>query len=447
MSRILKIYPQFSIDESRKIVDTRKRLLINVCHSMRWLVLFFAFSLVCFICANCTQSEKKVKETTDDYIREIDIITNLSNTQKVNLSDIASSIEYCVLELDKKCLVTFDMSFYASDDYIIVVNEAAHEGMTAVCYVFERRTGKFVRHISRRGHGPGEYLNVVGSFWDSEKGQVCMLGANNTYLFYNLDGTLSHQTKRFDNMFGFVAFGDFYAMHLINNWGNNTIRIAFFDKTGALVDSIPNNRFWETTQTWSAWSRDGWLYTFDNNLYLKDIYSDTLYQIKDFELHPRYLFNTGGLAVPYEIQEGGRYFSPAKIKPSIENRYEKYMNIMKILESNRYLYFTVDYRKELYPAIYDKKEDMLQIMSSVSYPLPPPSDKRIPLSGFENDLDGGLPFWPHQMISDKEMICIYSPEELLELDITKITDPKLKNVLNSVDEESNPVIAIVTLKD
>jgi len=132
MSRIFKINPQFSIDESRKIVDTRNRFLMNDCHSMRWLVLSFALLLVCFICANCMRSAQKVAENTDDSIREIDIITNLSNTQKANLSDIASGIEYCVLELDKKCLVTFDMSFYASDDYIITINAAATDFVTPV---------------------------------------------------------------------------------------------------------------------------------------------------------------------------------------------------------------------------------------------------------------------------------------------------------------------------
>jgi len=352
-----------------------------------------------------------------------------------------------VLELDKKCLFTPDMSFYGSNEYIVTINEAAHIGISPVCYVFERRTGKFVRQISSMGRGPDEYLNVISSFWDGEKEQICVLGGNGMFIFYNLDGTLSHQTKRFENTFGFVAFGDFYASHLTNILGNNTIIIAFYDKTGTLIDSIPNNRFWKRTQTRSAWSRDGWLYTFDNNLYFKELYCDTLYQIKDFELHPRYLFNTGGLAVPYEIQEGGRYFSLEISRPVVVNRYERYVNIMKILESNRYLYFTVDYRKQLYPAIYDKIEEKFQIMLPVSYPLPPPTDKRIPLCGFENDLDGGLPFWPHQMISEKEMMSVYAAEELLELDVSKITDEKLKNVLNSINEESNPVVVIVTLKD
>ena len=82
MSRTLKIDPQFSIDESRKIVDTRNRFLMNDCYSMRWFVLSFAFLLVCFICANCSHSDTKVTENTDDYICEIDVLANLSNTQK-----------------------------------------------------------------------------------------------------------------------------------------------------------------------------------------------------------------------------------------------------------------------------------------------------------------------------------------------------------------------------
>ena len=403
------------------------------------------FVLLYLFFTNCSQPVRTAKEE-DDGICEINIISNISNSRKVNLSDIASNIEYCMLEFDKKCLVTPDMSFYGSNEYIVTINEAAHLGVTPVCYVFERRTGKFVRQISRMGGGPGEYLNIISSFWDEEKEQICVLGSNGMYIFYNLDGTLSHQTKIFEHFaMRFVAYQDIYAAYLTNRFGDNKIRIAFFDKTGALVDSIPNNRYWKKTQTWSAWSADCWLYNFNNELYFKELYCDTLYHIKDFELYPRYLFNTGGRAVPYEIQELGRYFSSET--SGIINRYEKYVNIMKILESSKHLYFTIDYRQQLYPAIYDKTADNLQIMLPVSYPMPLPNDKRIPLCGFENDLDGGLPFWPQQMISDKEMLCVFAPEELLELDVSKITDAKLKNVLNSLEHDSNPVVAIVTIKD
>ena len=173
---------------------------------------------------------------------------------------------------------------------------------------------------------------------------------------------------------------------------------------------------------------DNWMYVFNKNLYYKDLFCDTLYQIKDLMLHPRYVFNTGGLAVPYELQEGGRFDQFG----DDSDKYEKYVNFSKMLEDNRYLYIEFDHKKNYYKFIYDKKED---------------NQMTIPLSGFENDLDGGLPFWPQQMISGNEMLCSFTAEQLLQLDKSKITNEKLKNLLNNLKEDDNPVVAIVTLKE
>ena len=404
---------------------------------------FLLFSISCFLCESCTQT---VKTITNNHLREIEIKTNLSYIQKVNLSTVASNIEYCVLENDKKCLVTPEMSIYCSKDYIVTIG--LQRPSQGVCYVFERKTGKFVRQISSQGRGPGEYLETISSFWDGDKEQICMWNGNK-YLFYNLNGTLSHQINRFSQrtMGGFVAHKDYYAGYVKNLYGNATIRLAFYDKSGILIDSIPNYRCWERTKsTPLSGSLDHWLYVFNDNLYFKELYCDTLYQIKDFMLHPCYIFNTGGLTVPYEMQTGGgRYDVLAQIRGGEYDRYEKYVNIIKILEDNKHLYFEIEYRKQIYPAIYDKIEDKLQIMPPVS--IPQNMKDVAQLFGFENDLDGGLPFWPQHIISDKEMMCVYTAEELLELDISKITDEKLKNVLNSMNEESNPVITIVTLKE
>jgi len=387
----------------------------------------------CLFFFNCSHSGEK---TEDDGIQEIKVRENLSNTQKVNLSDIASDISYVMLETDEKCLIHHHMTFNCTKDYIITSgNQKANY---SVCYVFDRKTGSFVRQISSVGQGPGEYTEIV-NFWDGKNEQVCVL-RHPYYVFFNLDGTISHQTQRFEHpIISFVAYGDLYAGYSPNPIGNNTIRIAFYDQTGAFIDSIPNNRFFERTQRMIAVSNDVWLYVFHDELYFKELFCDTLYHIKDFTLCPRYIFNTGGLVVPYEIQA-----NPMAVIRREE--YEKYISIIKILEDNHSLYFTVEYRSRLYPAIYNKMEDRLQIMPDISLLSQSSRDERRQHYGFENDLDGGLPFWPEQIVSDKEMMCVYSAEELLALDISTITDEKLKHVLNNIEEDSNPVVAIITLK-
>jgi hypothetical protein len=408
--------------------------------------IFIALNLMLFLFfADCARPVKK-NEGSD--IKEINIMEAISSNRTVKLSTVASSIEYCMLETDEKCLITPAMSVYCAKDHIVTIGNIVNN--RSACYVFDRKTGKFVRQISGMGQGPGEYTEVIDLFWDEKKEQICVW-THLHYLFYNLDGSLSHQTNRFNRMMDhFVAFEDFYVGYIPNNLGNETVRVAFYDKTGKLTDSIPNYRSWIGTPRMMSVRDKGWLYSFRDTLYFKEIFCDTLYRIKDFTIRPRYIFNTGGRAIPDVIQEGGgRYDILASLNNGgiAEDRYEKYVTVLKIFEDSYRLYFAFDYRQFRYPAVYNKAEDTFQVMSPVSIPPRKGRDWKIPLYGFENDLDGGLPFWPQQMVSENEMMCVYTAEELLALDASKITDAKLKKVLNSLKEDSNPVVAIVALKD
>jgi len=389
---------------------------------------------ILFFCASCSQS---VKKRGNDGIPTIDIISNLSKTQKVNLSVIASKIDYCILETDKKCLID-GKNIYSSGDYFISISRN-------YCYIFERKTGKFIRQISQIGQGPEDYQYIFNLLIGAN-GHVCLLG-NNQYLFFNLDGSLSHKintkSRRLERS---IAYEDYYVVCIHNSDGNSTIRIAFLDnKSGEIVDSIPNYRYYKRTTQSLAIENDYSFHIFNNELYYFDIYCDTLYQIKDFSLQPRYIFNTGGRTVPYESLDKGRIDIREFMEGRKYDRFENYIVINWMLEDVTFLYFTIEYRNLKYRAIYHKVENKIQIMQPVSVPDPRFIDTST--CGFENDLDGGLPFWPQQMISDKEMMCVYTAADLMELDRSRITDPKLKNVLNSLVEDSNPVVAIITLKD
>jgi len=388
---------------------------------------------ILLLCVNCTQPRQRVEE---NGITTIDVIGNISNTHKVNLSSIASSIEYCMLESNEQCFIAGE-HIYSSGDCFVAMDRDR-------CYVFERKTGKFVRQISQIGQGPNDYQNTA-TVLECDNGQICLMG-NNQLLFFNLDGSLSHKTKHFANFF--KSYKDLYVCYFSNGSGDLTIRIAFYDnKTGERIDTIPNYRFFkrEKGRPYSS-GNDFSLYQFNNGLYCKDIYCDTLYQIDNFSLEPRYIFNTGGRAVPYEKQIEGRTDYQAQMAGREYDRYAKYIVIQRIMEDAYFLYFTIENRNSMYPVIYNKFQEKIHIMP----PHPTPfslGDGKPPLFGFENDLDGGLPFWPQQMISDKEMMCVYSVEKLMELDSSKISDEKLKNVLHHLEENSNPIVAIVTLKD
>ena len=95
------------------IIENLKRI------RLLYLVIYLLFS-------SCYHPAKiQLAETFEDKnIREIVIMENISRKQKINLSTIASDIEYCVLETDKNCFVTPNMSIYCSKDYIVAIGNS-----------------------------------------------------------------------------------------------------------------------------------------------------------------------------------------------------------------------------------------------------------------------------------------------------------------------------------
>ena len=398
--------------------------------------------------AGCTSSVKK-EEVDENSIRIIEVKNNLSNTKVIKLSDVASNIEYCPLETGDHCLVRYPgMKVYVSKDFIVTIGNQTLN-VSPVYFVFNRKTGQFIREISKHGQGPNEYTDAIESFWDKENEQVCM-SKGMTNCFYNLDGTLSHKIDFIPGVtMGNPSFvyKDYYIRYFqgVPRVKRIRPRIAFYDKNGFMIDSIPEYRLVNNINgPYTTYPGSGKFYVFQDSLYYKDIFCDTLYNITDFTLQPRYIFNTGGLAIPYEIQAEGQYDDRRG-----DNLWDKYFIINKINESSKHLYFTIEHRQQIFPAIYEKSQNKLQIMNPVTKPAT--SQWRNMIGdlkyGFENDLNGGLPFWPQQMVSDNEMMCVYTAAELLEMDASKVTDPKLKKLLNSLKDDDNPVIAIVTLKD
>ena len=168
---------------------------------------FIVLNIMCLLlCTNCSHPVKKI-EAEYNGIRKIDIMANLSCNRIVNLSCIASNIEYSMLETDEKFLVSPTMNVYCSEDYIITIGlqSTNHD----VCYIFNRKTGSFVRQISRKGQGPGEFTETISSYWDEKKEQICTWNGK-AYLFFNLDGILSNILNRNSPFLGnnFVVFNN-----------------------------------------------------------------------------------------------------------------------------------------------------------------------------------------------------------------------------------------------
>ena len=208
------------------------------------------------------------------------------------------------------------------------------------------------------------------------------------------------------------------------------------------------------------------------NIYVKEDFNDTLYCVNEhYELVPQFVFNFG------------------KYVMSKEKRVQPFRGDMSVLDDVLMTSLLVGIPNHLFFELYVRDVSRF----SVSFPAkpqrretdPPPNaisiqtlDGSIPFgiydivnqkirlldtdtfsrkSGLINDLDGGFSFWPRYCSSDNELIGVRYAHEMKEtlteeyFATREIKDPqahqKLRELLNKLQEDDNPVIVIAKLKD
>ena len=81
------------------------------------------------------------KET--DALVTVDV-NHPDQTVEMKASDLIQDPEYIPLETNDSCLIRNGATFYATDDYIVSIARRQ-------IYLFDRRTGRFVREIGKAG--------------------------------------------------------------------------------------------------------------------------------------------------------------------------------------------------------------------------------------------------------------------------------------------------------
>lgn len=112
----------------------------------------YLFILVVFCCIGCQRNTLQGPIPTitmhpDSCLKSLDV--------SVMMKD---SIEVIKLETTDSCLIGFINKISFTDKYILVSDARVSQKI----YLFDKE-GKFIRYISNKGSGPGEY-SVIGDF-------------------------------------------------------------------------------------------------------------------------------------------------------------------------------------------------------------------------------------------------------------------------------------------
>lgn len=242
-------------------------------------IIFFAvFCLAVIVMQGCNAPDNTEQES------DLPRIQALIN-ESVNISDFAESIRVIRLSNDsivrdiEKLLIDNDGNFFMIDS----------KGTSLQKY---DRNGKFVSQISRRGKGPGEYLEIYD--FDIDNDRIIVYDSNRDDLMYfDMEGNfLSIEPTGLDYYLSFAAVNDtIYACH-----------------GGSYTDIILNGKkFYESPRRSS--SEEGLNYIHSDHqlpkngdeVYWERVYNDTLYRVTAKGVEPAFIIDFGPLKMPADI--------------------------------------------------------------------------------------------------------------------------------------------------
>lgn len=401
----------------------------------------------------CSESVNKGKGD----LQEIDVVTAFKQPQELSLLDLGKDMTYIPLETVDESLIKLNSSsiMKVTEDYIFI----ADSRRPILC--FDRKTGKFLRRIGNIGQGPQEYSDGASFLIDPIGKRIyVMLGAQR-FQCYDYEGNFLETVTCVNRIRAMVApfffAGDKMYQH-VNIADENTTALAYcYDlKSGQPIDSLlitdkdkPDGEAlfmmpvsgaeifggrsfllqYEDVYTYGRRMNSAFWVNGDE-LYMKDAFCDTIYQVKDLKQKaPAAVFRMG------EYGGYGRFESDAAMKG-------KYL-IPNILESEDYIYFTL--HKGLYDfinlmkagqpmtgksscGIYNKRTGETKIQENSVF--------------FKNPLSGMPDVAVFNVSTDGAFVLTYQADQLATAR-EEIPEDKQPEWLKNLKEDDNPVILLV----
>ena len=388
---------------------------------LKCLFIVFAIAKLAISCS-CERAEE---------LSSLPIEENMNKSSMLRLSDYASEIEYIPLQTLDNALLAGHEYLALSPEYFITFGKE--------CIVFNRE-GEFVRKISNEGKGPGEFMSAYSSYLYPVNQLIYFPStAYEKINVYSLENELLNEIIRPQPSVKVRNIsGDLFAVYRGFLHGNAEWNTMVFNSSGDSVSCIINVYRHEGTGR-IVFNEEHIYYYFNDNLHLKEAYSDTIYKFNSEGKHiPKYVLDLGILSVPASIKNNSEsmrsFFSG------------EYFGVNGIYESDQYLIFKyIHNNKRNNLMIYNKKTGKIENF---------PEDERS--GGIKNDLDGGPDFIPEhndnnlflQKINAFEFIAHVASEEFRNSN-PKYPEKKkeLEELAASLDENDNPVLMLVKLKE
>jgi len=412
-------------------------------------------SIILIIFFGCSNGQEVV-----NTLPVLNIEKTMNNMQEIKLSQFTDNIKYVPLETYNDMVFTGIWECTFSDSVFIAKD-------LSKCLMYNYK-GEFILKIGNKGRGPGEYQYSMNTVFGPNK-KIYIQSRYDLYE-YNLDGSFS---KKYENIFlhnnNFIA--SWLPIHdslifakVASSTGREEYKALIFNIRGHIKYYFKNFINFNRKKPLAGDSEQfANIYTFQNKIYFKEPYNDTLFNLTEqYQLSPEYVITLGSFTKPLSARED--------LSLEAMRKMGDYMNVGNVFQTNKYLFidcFFSNYfpAKRLTPIIvygditsmYNTK-NVLGIYNRNTgdfvFCKPTSTDNPLFSSGLFNDIDAGPRFFPQKMVNDSTMVMWIDAEKLknhVQSDDFKKLIPKypekkkaLENLANKLTVYDNTVLVFVT---
>ena len=380
---------------------------------------------------------KNVKYVDDSAIVTFDLkeLPKISNLKLTDLGFV--DIEYIPLETNEQSMIS------GTDDLILrnklVIGERDYL-IQRLSTILEFQTdGRFITRIGTIGRGPNEFTAAHDVNINETNQDIYLLARwQKKFFVYSENGKLirTFQIPFSPSEFHFIE--DKILCYSENHMGDIQNSYTLIDTNGKVIKNFPNKYPFKNHDAYGI-SAENLFYRFDNKLFKKEVYSDTIY-----------LYDNENFTPHMVIQVGEKLLSP-KARTEFDGFYlaKNYIIPLNLFEFGDYVYYEFVYKYVIpddvliFSFVGSKKNNFKAIINTGQ--------------GLTNDLDGGLNILP-KTIKDGNTIIgwvdalklkAHVASEVFKNSIPKYPEKKkeLEKLAARLKETDNPVLVLVRLKE
>jgi len=382
---------------------------------MKRLIQLIVLSSVFFLTSFGFQSKK----SDETYI--IPLAKNISNLSEIKCSQFIDHFEYIQLETNEKCLIPNDYRVLILKNQILIWD-------VKYCFVFERKTGRFICEIGKYGRGPEEYQSSFIAY-DYNKSVIYSLGWNDNVMVFGLDGkylrsfpmpppTRGMEAPSFMTLYSCLPNSNIVGSHL-NILGIEAKLLTVFNQKGEVIKVFQNKNVYPKRPLKMLDLLDAKFYYMENNTYFKERSNDTLFKVTEKALIPHLIFEMGKFSVPYEY----------KWWPPEERKKVNFILVDNIFENGSWIHILAEKESVEFFGLYNKVTHQLNV------------DKNG--DGIPNDIDNFIPFNPKYMDVEGNLVQFINATKISNwFKENNSKNSERINVLRNVDINQNPIVII-----